>query len=287
MMSIKTILVPVDGSRVCRRTLEAALALGRDFAAHVEALHVRSDPRDAVPLLGEGLSGSMVAEMIAMAKEETAGRAERARALFDELRMEAAIALADRPGDGGASAAFREESGREDDLVARRGRFADLVVVARPGPVEGGESALLNAALTECGCPVLAVPSEAAAAIGRRVAVAWNGSLEAARAVGAALPFLARAASVRVLLATDDELTEGAIHELVDRLAWHGIGAVARVVEPGPASVGERLLAAAADEESDLLVMGAYTHSRMRELIFGGVTRLMLERAPMPLLMVH
>ena len=285
-MSIRKILVPVDGTPAARAVLETAFALGRHLSAHIEGMHVRPDPRDAIPLVGEGMSGAMIEELISITEEEGAARAARARAMFDEVRDASAFPRADKPSPTGLSAAWGEEIGREDEMTVRRGRLADLVVVGRPTAQADAPSRItLNAALFETGRPVLVAPMQPMASIGRTIAIAWNGSAEAARAVAAALPFAEKAEATVVFSIAADDTAGTADTDLIDYLAWHGIEAGHHTVAGDGAAVGEELLKACAG--SDLLVMGAYTHSRLRQLILGGTTRHVLERATMPLLMAH
>jgi len=278
-MTIATILVPVDGSATAHSALETAFTVGRDWGVRVEVLHVRSDSRDAVTLLGGGISAPMVEEMIGRAEQEALRWSEQARTQFEEVRARFA------PPDGGEIVAdWIEVVGHVNDEVARRGRLADLVVVGR-SIQEMIPADTLNAALFETGRPVLLAPPKPLPSLGRRVAVAWNGSTEAARAVTAALPFLARAQAVTVVTAVAGD--SGAASDMTSYLALHGVDAAIREVPLAGLSVGEALLDAVAQMEADLLVMGAYTHSRMREMILGGVTRHMLDRTEIPLLMAH
>lgn len=286
-MTIKTILVPLSGAEESRAAMETAFTVGRDMAAHVTVLHVAADPRDALPLLGEGMSGAMIEEMIDVAASEIAARRARAREMFETFVARYQVPLAvDAPGPGEVSAAWAEETGPEDVVVARRGRLADLVVVGGPG--DPARTASLNAALLETGRPVLVAPKAAPPVIGRRPALAWNGSAQAGRAVTAALPLLAKAEKVVVLAAGAEERPGPSLEELVAYLAWHGVTAEAYAIELAPGQdAGTVLRDHAAKAGADLLVMGAYTHSRMRELILGGVTRHMLAEASLPLLMAH
>ena len=285
-MSIRKILVPVDGTPAARPVLETAFAVGRHFAAHVEALHVRPDPRDAIPLVGEGMSGAMIEELITITEEEGASRAATARAMFDEIREAADIPIAGKPSSAELSAAWLEETGREDETTVRRGRLADLVVVGRPTvQAEAPSRMTFNAALFETGRPVLVAPLQAVQSIGRTIAIAWSGSAEASRAVAAALPFIGKAEASVILSIADDDAAGTAGVELADYLAWHGLAAGCHTVAGEGVAVGEALLKACAGV--DLLVMGAYTHSRLRQLILGGTTRHVLEHAAIPLLMAH
>ena len=293
-MSIKTILVPVDGTEAARSALEMAFVAGKQFSAHVDVLHVSADPKDAVPLLGEGMSGAMIEEMIEYAEKEAAERAASGRRMFDEQCARDSVSVAETPPAADTvSAAWVEVVGRDNEAVAQRGRLADLIVAGRP-TADGDPSAtmVLNAVLFETGRPVLvappgvsAVPSPAA--MGSTVAIAWNLNAEAARAVAAAIPFLSRAESVVIVTAESERTSAGAVGELAPYLAWHGVSATTKTIPPSRRAVGESLLGACADVGADMLVMGAYTHGRVRQLILGGVTRHVLAEATIPVLMAH
>ena len=293
-MSIRMILVPFDGSEAAKPALETALAVGREFKAHVEVLHVGVDAKDVVPLLGEGMSGPMIEEMIGLAEKEAAGRVEKARRMFDAA-CAGAVPIVEPPPEGPAEAGFlvkwAEATGREDEIIGNRGRLADLVIVARTTPDSDASSALtLKAALFESGHPVLVATAEAAGTapvLGTRVAIAWNGSTQAARAVTAAIPFLQRASGVTILTADSVRTSSDVIPALIDYLARHGVAAEARASSPAGRHVGEVMLKECVDLGVEMLVMGAYTHSRMRQLILGGVTRYVLAEARIPLFMAH
>jgi nucleotide-binding universal stress UspA family protein len=288
-MAIRTILVPVDGSEAARPALDLAFAVGREFLAHVDVLHVRPDPKDAMPLLGEGMSGAMIEEMIELADKEAKERAAAACRLFDETchRLDVSV-TAEPPAADRLSAAFVEIQGREDETVAHRGRLADLIVVARP-PAESDKPAslALNAAIFETGRPVLLAPPAVPVRVGRTVAIAWNGSAEAARAVAGGFPFIANAGKVVVLTANGDQTPSGAAEELAAHLAWHGVTAVAETFSPAGHQIGTALLLECGKVGADLLVMGAYTHSRMWQVILGGATSHILAQSSIPVLMTH
>lgn len=287
MTAFKTILVPVGDADSATQALDTAFRLAADFAAHVTALHVRTDPTSAVPLMGEGMSGAMVEEMLTVAERQASERAAACRQVFDAACARHGIPLATAPCPG-PSAEWLDHTGREEEEVARFGRLHDLVVMTRP--VEGAESPsllTLNAALMESGKPLLLAPPNPVASLGRHVAVAWNGSTEAGRAVACALPLLARAGSVTILsMAEDDRTVSAPAGELAAFLAWHGITAQCKIVVAG-SQAGHALLDQCRAAGADLLVMGAYTHSRLRQLILGGVTRHVLGHAELPCLMSH
>lgn len=291
MTQFKTVLVPVHDGESAAAPLDTAFGLAGAFATHVVALHVRTDPTTAVPLVGEGMSGGMVEEMMTIAEHQAAERAEKARAAFDAACTRHAVPVAETPVEG-PSAAWVDITGREEEAIAWRGRLADLVIMGRPA--EGLDPAALlnlNAALMESGKPLLLAPPVPPATMGQRVAIAWNGSAEAARAVACALPLLQRAETVTILTATEPgtaaaPLAPPPAAELATYLAWHGVAATTKVV-PAGSNAGAVLLEQCAGLGADLLVMGAYTHSRLRQLILGGVTRHVLGHAPIPLLLCH
>ncbi len=288
MSGIKTIMAVIPDTETGLATMETAFLIGRDLNCHVRVLHVRPDPASAVPLVGEAMSGAMVDEMMTACEREGTSRAQEVRAMFDQFCGRYAIPVTDEPpGPPEMSAAYLEEVGIEDELVALRGRMADMIVVGRPkGDEEPALQATLNAALMESGRPVLAAPRDPITSIGKSVAIAWNGSAEAARAITHAMPFLIKADSVTILVAEEGDHIAPA-SELDIHLAWHGVSCDIRKVVPSGGAVGASILKAAGDCKADLMVMGAYTHSRLRQLILGGVTRHVLDHAPLPVLLTH
>ena len=168
-----------------------------------------------------------------------------------------------------------------------RGRLADVIAVPRPDRENQIGTNTLEAALLETGRMVLMCPPLPATAVGNGIAIAWNGSTESSRAVMAALPLLAQAAKVVVLSAASSVQAGLGGEALVEHLGWHGIKAEARPLDAKATEVGEALLSGAREAGADSLLMGAYGHSRRRELIMGGVTRHVIEHARMPILLVH
>ncbi len=291
-MSIRTILVPFAGSDDMKPVIELGLIVGRDLGAHVDVLHVRSDPKDTIPLLGEGMSVSMIEDMIKTAEKEGGERAAQGRQVFDDLVERFSLETASEPGGSGPTVAWGEEIGRDDEITARRGRLADLIVVGRPTKTSDVSSTLtLNAALFDTGRPVLVAPPGGGAGgdhnFGGHIGISWNGSAQSARAVGSALGLIAAAAKVTVMTAASDKTSVARGPELAAYLEWHGVHPATRTFTADGQSIGAALLAECTEAGVDLLVMGAYTHSRMRQLILGGVTRHVLEEASIPLFMAH
>jgi nucleotide-binding universal stress UspA family protein len=163
----------------------------------------------------------------------------------------------------------------------------DLIVLGRSERVvDEPHSDTVEDTVLQSGRPVLLAPAFPPEELGRRIAIGWNGSPQAVRAMVAALPFLAQAKDVRVITVGPSDEARGA--DAVEYLAWHGVAATARDVMPiagtGP---GEQLLATARDEGCDFLVMGGYGHTPWRELLFGGATREVVGTSMLPLLLAH
>lgn len=288
-MTYKTILVPLGGCDNDPVALRAALSVARDFDAHVVALFVALDPRDAVPMLGEGMSGAMVDEIMRAAEGESNTHRGIARRHFDDAVREAGVELRDVPSAVEApSAAWREIVGRIEDVVPAEGRLADLIVFAHTTlDADTQGYATMETALLGTGRPLLLVPKVLPATIGRTVAIAWNGKIEATRALTAAMPFLRSADRVHALTAETSVTDAAAGRRIAEYLSWQGVNPELTILKPGSEPVGETVTKKAAELGADLLVMGGYGHSRMREMILGGVTRYVLNHAGLPVLMAH
>jgi nucleotide-binding universal stress UspA family protein len=286
---LKVILAAVTGQETDAAALAIAGAAAQRFKAHIEALHVKGDPRDAIPFLGEGASGVLIEQIMAAAERDAGTRSGKARAAFESWRAGSGIATATRPGGDAASVAWREETGTEEECMARFGRVADLIIVGRPPADDSGASIVVfETALFDTGKPVIVAPPDlpAASMIGAPAIVFWTGSAEAAHAVTSAVPLLAASGDVVVIPSNPgNKPTETA--PVVEYLAWHGIRARAGQPLAITPTAGNELLAGAKRDGATLLVMGAYTQSRLRQLIYGSVTKHVLTNASLPVLMAH
>ena len=285
-MAIRRLLLPLTGTAAGESALTTALLVARMWDAHVTALHVRVDSRDVAPLAGEGLSGAMIEEMMSATEKESSDRSNAVRAMFDRFVAQHGVTVAEPHPRAGATANFASVTGREEDLVAQLARLTDLTVVPHP---EAGDdvssSDALHAVLFDSGRPVLIAPQRPLPTIGTRICVAWNGTAESAAAVLAAIPWMQRAQAVRVLAADEYQRRGPGAAELAGYLALHDIRVETAQFKPIEKDVGRGLLAAAREFGADLLAMGAYSHSRLRQLILGGVTRHVLESATIPVMM--
>ena len=289
-MSLAKLLAVIDGGSGSEAALRAALDLGRRFSARVELLHVEVDPETAVPMVGEGMSGAAVEQLVQSLRNESERRRKVACDLYEKHCVAAGLNVVEAQAVSAPdtfAVSFRSQIGREIDEVLHSGRLSDLTVIARPSAEdEGGLTTTFDAALFDSGRPMLLVPGAPAAELGTTVAIAWDHSCEAARAVGAALPLLTTARKVVILTAREPD-GEVEPSELAAYLALHGVTARTWAFVPGPGSLGGALLEEAGKAGANLLVMGAYGHSRLREMVLGGVTRSILADADLPVFLMH
>ncbi|HYZ26210.1 MAG TPA: universal stress protein [Geminicoccaceae bacterium] len=288
-MSIRIILAPVFGADSDARSLEAAFGVAQRFGAHLTGLFVRVDPRDAIRVIGEGVSPAVIDQLTQAAEAEMDRRSAAARATFEAACGKSGAAISDQPSAAGAaSAAWVELTGRRDEMIPRKARVSDLTVLCRPdenAPPELGT--VLEATLFGAGRPLLIVPLQGAPSIGRTVAIAWNDSAEAARAVAGARPFIEAAGAVHVLSTKTWRTAADVGLELVQYLESRGTACTRREVASEGGPVGAALLDAAAAAGADLLVMGGYGRTRLSELVLGGVTRHVLAHSRLPILISH
>ena len=288
-MTLHTILVPVRGDGLGEGVLNHALALGRRFDAHLDVVHCRPNPEDLLPFgvfVPAALREKIAASAGGLANEEE----QRVKAHFEDYcqRHQLAVVTARPWPKDSVSISWREETGKQAAIVGVLGRLADVVAVAQPDHARNLGLNTLEAALLESGRPVLLCPpTPLSGPLGAHIAIAWNGSTEATRAIAATLPTLAAADKVTLLsVATGakEDLPPAAVK---DYLSDHGIAAELRSEAARGSEVGQALLLAAKDAGADLLLMGAYGQSRRRELIMGGVTQHVIDKSDLPVLLCH
>ncbi len=289
-MTMKTILACVSSGESGRNVLETAWRVASRFGSHIEVLHVRADPRGLVPYTGEGMDGSMIEEIMEVTEREGGERSRAAKRAFDEFcQTNSGLTVTSRPdGAKGPTVCWREETGREDEIVAIRGRLFDFIVVGRPVRDSALPSPItLEAALLDTGRPIMIAPPTMPAATGKHVAVAWESSPEAARALSAALPLLEKAEKVTLLSADPVEPPSIPASEGVARLAWSGIKADVVSFDVSQEEIGAAYLTHAGRVSADLLIKGAYARSRVRQMILGGRTRHIIGNTEIPVFLSH
>jgi nucleotide-binding universal stress UspA family protein len=281
-MTYKSLLTVVTSAQGLLPVVTAAAQIATRSDAHLDALALGVD-RTQVGYSYVGTGAVLIAAAMDRA-EEDARAAEKA--LNQALGAQA-------PGLRAAVDTAVTQLGALTDVVAGRARYADLVVLPRPyGPTKGVEDeAVIEAALFEGMAPVLVVPDAGMPATDpRRVVLAWNQSREALVAARRALPFLRRAESVQILVIDPpphgpERSDPGGL--LCQMLVRHGVNAEVTVLARTLPRVSDVLSRHLRETAADLLVMGAYGHSRFREAILGGATRDMLEGAEVPVFLAH
>ena len=288
-MTIKAILVPLSGETEKDGALEAGLMIGKRFGARVEAFHAAQTPQPLDPEW-ENMKKTGMGNLMLMRLREAEQRKTLARQTFEEACRRYAVPIGEAGAAGsGYYAEFNVISGEEADIVPTRARIADLIVAAQPD-VTGDtmSSQALEAVLMDSGRPVLVVPPDGSLDFEGIIGIGWNGRPEASRSLLFALPFLAVAREAVVLEIDDAGGRRGLDgEEVVSYLALHGVAARSLKVGRSGKSVGECLLAAARSADADMLVMGGNAKSRLRHLIFGGVTQDVIVGTKIPVLMAH
>jgi nucleotide-binding universal stress UspA family protein len=219
---------------------------------------------------------------------EEAERSSHVNAAFTEATRRLSIAISDDPeNDKGVSASLKEVTTLFDETL-HQSRYHDLTVMAR---VPELSSERLHNIVMQAGRPILIAPPIPVQILGETVVIAWKDRAEAAKALTAAMPILANAKHVTIVSlsenAADDEIDVASAENVARHLKWHGIEANVRMSYSPALPASTKIEEIAVDLNADLLVMGAYGHSRVREIVFGGVTRDMLANCAIPLLMMH
>ncbi len=284
-MSIRNILVPVRGDGKGERLMDHAVLMAKALDAHLDVFHARVRARDLLTF-GAPLARLMQSDIKEVAEKHAAAEEERVRKLFDDYCEKNGVTITDQPGaGGGVTASWHEESGKQSDVISRKGRLTDLILVSKPDE-DGGQNTF-EAALLETGRPVIMAPTKRGETIGEKIAIAWNGSAEAAGAVVNSRPILERAEEILVL--TDPNHSDQALD--ADELARYLIlrGKSPRIIKMSAAAhkIGQMILRVCGREDVDLLIMGGFGQMHRRELVMGGVTEYIVANADIPVLFRH
>lgn len=279
-MSYKSMLVHLDNDRRCAERIDIAARLALDFDARLTGLYLLRQPEVPSYVRAEIGTGFLEGQFREWQQRQIA----RMTAQFRERTAQAGV----------NGAEFRFDDKWPAEAMALHARYADLLILGQTDRDDDKslvEPGFAGQTVLSSGRPVLLIPYAGDfPRIGKRVLVAWDASREAARAVTDALPFLQRAAKVTVLAVNPDGNAghgEQPGADIALFLARHGVRVEASESHSGDVDVGAWLLSRAFDLEADLIVMGGYGHSRMRELAFGGVTRSLLGEMTVPVLMSH
>jgi nucleotide-binding universal stress UspA family protein len=293
-MSIKRILIPLPGSVDHTGEIDMALSAAKALAAHVEALFISEPPPPPTRVrmtAGEmSYGGRTAAALPANWYEERDRFAREARERFAQTCAANNIPIVAANEQPGVlpSASWREAEGTYVDVAMARAAAFDLIVAASAAVMDSLK-AIAEQSLLQMRRPVLLAPSRLESALTGTAMIAWDESPECWHAVSAAIPFLRLAKAVEVVsIDREADRRSASQAEALAYLRCHDIAASARVIPPHLRSVGDTLLATAGEGDVGLLVMGAYSHSRLREMLLGGVTRHILQNAvARPILLAH
>ena len=280
-MGFKTILVPIEQHDLMDSTLKTALLLAQRFDSYIEGFALRV----AIPAafaIGDG-----GAVPILGLEQEIAESEKRSRSLFENFMQEHGVPCG---GDTKAlSSGWLEDAPEGDHFVGSHGRVFDVIVLAKPGrDPKGPRMTTLEVGLFESGRPVLIAPPLPQPQMGTNVLIAWNCSTEQARVTAFAMPILKRASRVIVLTVEGGAAVPGPTGQQLCRyLQFNEVPAKPLTVGLDGRLTGEAILAHASALGCDLLIKGAYTQSRLRQMIFGGTTSYILSNAELPVLMAH
>jgi nucleotide-binding universal stress UspA family protein len=279
---MKSILIPVEESELLESVLETALLVARRFGSHMEGLHVRPDFAGIIAATGMG--APYVVEDF---RKEDWESIQRSRTEFERFLNRHNVPLDGGAGTGQPWATFRIEAPPGDDFIGQHARLFDLTVLGQPSRgATPPRMSTLEAALFDGGRPVLVAPPMPPQRLGHTVMIAWNASTETARTVAFARTFLEQAERVYILSVEGGMVAGPSAEEAARYLTRAGIPAQAMHVQQNR-GVGETILEHAKSLEVDLLIKGAYTQSRLRQMIFGGATSHILAIANMPVLLAH
>ena len=281
-MGMKTILVPTENHDAMQSTLETALLLARRCGSYIEGFALRWE---IIEYTGADIMGSFPIERYTQEIEE---EAKKARQSFESFMQEHDVPRSTKTTES-VSFGWLDTAQEGERIVGSYGRVFDVIVMKRP---DANSSRLHNRALEsglfESGRPIMLSPPSPPSQIATNVLIAWNRSTEQARATALAMPLLQKADRVTVLTVSGGTEVPGpSAEQLVRYLQRNGIAPEPLTVELDGRSTGEAILATAQSLGCDLLIKGAYTQSRLRQMIFGGATRHVLENSAIPVLLAN
>jgi nucleotide-binding universal stress UspA family protein len=290
---MKSILVPLFGIESDNQTLRFARLVGSVFGSHIACLHVRPGLREmALATASVETAGIITQELWDSLDEEDRDLTASAAKAYEDFGKQCGAPICDVPAaQTGMTRSYREITGDCYEQIAAIGRAYDVIVFSRENEAFAPTTGKIGDVLMRCGRPILMASRHEQAAFGRHVAIAWKDSAEAARAVAAAMPLLRKAKTVTILSAIENASEQAAVTGSATRLAnelkWHGLSTAVRVIDATHSGATASITEAALKGGCDLLVMGAYGHSRVMEFVLGGVTRDILNEARLPVLLFH
>jgi nucleotide-binding universal stress UspA family protein len=279
---MKTILVPTGSHEQMQAALAAALTLAQQFDSYIEGFALRFRINEFIAV---DMAGAIPLETL---REESVDEGRRARALFEAFMEEHLVPRGDA-NVATLSYGWCEDAPEGEDFVGSHGRVFDLIVMSRPEANAAGlHERAIESGLFDSGRPILIAGPAPSPRVGSNILLHWNCSTEQARTTAFAMPLLRKAERITVLHVEGGQAVPGpSAAQATLHLQRNGFNAVQMTVGLEGRSTGEAILATARSLGCDLLVKGAYTQSRLRQMIFGGATRHILANATLPVLMAN
>lgn len=288
---MRTILALIEGNDSDPAILQTAFAIAEMMTGHVDVLHVDLAVGDAIDYASHAdfARGVALRDSLQALGARAAGTASAARQAFAAFCARNDIAEsgeAARPGR--VSARWHSGISTEFDRLIQMGRHRDLVIAGHPSSGHAWPSRLIETLLTQTGRPLLLLPKAGALQEIDTVTVCWKEDAASARALTAAMPILRKSKTVTIVTVREDaSQTAESGKDLSAQLAWHGIDASTEFLWDSGEPAISQLRSAAAAHSASLMVMGAFSHSRTRELLFGGCTQAVLDGVDRPVFLLH
>jgi nucleotide-binding universal stress UspA family protein len=286
MDNVKILMMFLGTGGEVDERMKGSLRVAQKLNAHLKVIHTQMDPNSLLP---DDLSIPSVArsKLTRVMDDVTADESSKLKKKFKALCEELEVPFHENHEFSAAEvgASWMQVQGLRSNLVGSYGKLADWIIMAKPP--EGKVTASFEAAVLETGRPVLIIPRDYEDPHFDRILLGWNYRAEAVRAMSTALPLMQAAKNVKVVTSTDYQGFQPPMSQVVEYLALHGIDAESSVIECPAKQAGKVLLKQCKDDNVDLIVIGAYSKRRIRDLLFGDVTRYLLRKSTLPILMVH
>ena len=279
-----TILLPFTHSLPVSQTLKVAVTLGAPYQSYIEGAYVRQ----ALPIIaGEGIT--LPGDYLAQFEQESRQLCQEAKQAFEDLaaEMNLPMGVIDQRGQG-ARCGWVELSGGEGESVGEHARLFEVTILTRQVDSDGPDwRTTCEAVLFESGRPVLILGDDVPEVIGKHIVIAWNGSMETARTITAGRSLLERAEQITVLTIEGGAVPGPDTESVAKHLRAAGYPAEAVIIDKGALTIGQAIVSECERRGGDLLFKGAYTHSRLRQMIFGGATQEIIQGCRLPVFLSH
>ena len=285
---MKSVLLPLTAHVDLAPVSEFTARFSKKHSATITALYVQPDPRTAIPFVGEGLSADVIQSVQEAAEQENEEQEAASREKFAEIMKNHSIA--EKNGEDilpNSHYRWKTLVGEISDHVGRKARTADVSICMQPSDKHECYKHLFNDLIYRSGRPVLMIPTEGDFEVGTNILIAWNGRAEVARSIANAFPILRSAEKISLVQVGEIEEDRPTIHEAAEYLEDHGLQ-VSVIEQPRSNSgISDTILATAQDIHADLIVIGAYSHTRWHELILGSITTQIVANTKQPIFMSH